>query len=92
MSGSAAPAAGCPCCLVACAPRCPHTRIPTAGPTALACSLLDSLPDIDLGTHLPALLPGLLGMLSDSNAEIRSACTKLLQARGWGPAAQWAWS
>ncbi|KAL4443824.1 hypothetical protein ABPG75_011561 [Micractinium tetrahymenae] len=40
--------------------------------------LLDSLPDIDLVAHLPALLPGLLGMLSDGNAEIRSACTKLL--------------
>ncbi|KAL4449453.1 hypothetical protein ABPG77_007097 [Micractinium sp. CCAP 211/92] len=40
--------------------------------------LLDSLPDIDLVTHLPALLPGMLGMLSDGNAEIRSACTKLL--------------
>ena len=53
----------------------------------MACSLLDSLPDIDLGTHLPALLPGLLGMLSDSNAEIRSGCTKLLQACGLGAAA-----
>ena len=53
----------------------------------LCCSLLDSLPDIDLAAHLPALLPGLLGMLSDGNAEVRSACTKLLQARlggrGW---------
>ncbi|PRW60313.1 VAC14-like protein isoform X1 [Chlorella sorokiniana] len=42
-------------------------------------ALLDSLPDIDLAAHLPALLPGLLGMLSDGNAEVRSACTKLLQ-------------
>lgn len=42
-------------------------------------SLLDSLPDVDLASHLPALLPGLLGMLSDDNAEIRSACSKLLQ-------------
>jgi hypothetical protein len=49
--------------------------------------LLDSLPDIDLASHLACLLPGLLGMLSDSNAEIRSACTKLLQARiAWGVA------
>lgn len=45
-------------------------------------SLLDSLPDVDLAAHLPALLPGLLGMLSDGNAEIRSACTKLLHVRG----------
>ncbi|EFN60046.1 hypothetical protein CHLNCDRAFT_133275 [Chlorella variabilis] len=42
-------------------------------------SLLDSLPDVELAAHLPSLLPGLLGMLSDGNAEIRSACTKLLQ-------------
>lgn len=47
----------------------------------LCCSLLDSLPDIDLVAHLPALLPGMLGMLSDGNAEIRCACTKLLAVR-----------
>jgi hypothetical protein len=38
---------------------------------------------VELASHLPALLPGLLGMLSDGNAEIRSACTKLLQVRRW---------
>ena len=51
----------------------------THPPACLACRLLDSLPDVDLASHLPALLPGLLGMLSDDNSEIRSACTKLLQ-------------
>lgn len=60
-------------------------QLPTV--SSSTCSLLDSLPDIDLAAHLPALLPGLLGMLSDGNAEVRSACTKLLQVRlggcGW---------
>ena len=50
-----------------------------ACPPCLSCRLLDSLPDVELASHLPALLPGLLGMLSDANPEIRSACTKLLQ-------------
>ena len=63
---------------------------PTAAPAAASHppaprpwlrSLLDSLPDVDLVSHLPALLPGLLGMLSDGNAEIRSACAKLLHVR-----------
>lgn len=36
--------------------------------------------------YLPRLLPGLLGLLSDSNPEIRQGATKLLQAsRGSWP-------
>ena len=42
--------------------------------------LLDSLPEVSLVPHLPCLLPGLLGLLSDTNPEIRQGATKLLQA------------
>lgn len=55
-----------------------------------------------LVSYLPRLLPGLLGLLSDTNPEIRQGATKLLQARwragccctvgshssAWGPRAQ----
>ncbi|GAB4814784.1 hypothetical protein N2152v2_001830 [Parachlorella kessleri] len=41
--------------------------------------LLDSLPEVSLVPHLPCLLPGLLGLLSDTNPEIRQGATKLLQ-------------
>lgn len=34
-------------------------------------SILDSLPDIDLLTHLPQFFDGLFHMLSDQNKEIR---------------------
>jgi hypothetical protein len=58
-------------------------------------ALLDSLPEVDLGPHLPGLLPRLLPMLADAQLEVRSAAAKLCQVRqpggrgsGWGPAGE----
>ena len=62
-------------------PHHPFSCPPPPRPSACPRSLLDSLPDVDLASHLPALLPGLLALLSDGSAEIRSACSKLLQVR-----------
>ena len=42
-------------------------------------SVLASVPDIDMLQYLPQLLEGLMGMLSDSNREIRQAAGKALQ-------------
>lgn len=42
-------------------------------------SVLASVPDIDMLQYLPELLEGLMGMLSDSNREIRQAAGKALQ-------------
>lgn len=44
-------------------------------------SVLASVPDIDMLQYLPELLEGLMGMLSDSNREIRQAAGKALQVR-----------
>jgi vacuole morphology and inheritance protein 14 len=41
-------------------------------------AVLDSVPDLDMLSHLPALLDGLMAMLSDPNREIRSAAHKVL--------------
>lgn len=42
-------------------------------------SVLASVPDIDMLQYLPELLEGLMGMLSDTNREIRQATGKALQ-------------
>jgi vacuole morphology and inheritance protein 14 len=42
-------------------------------------TVLDSVPDLDLLAHLPALLDGLLNLLSDPNREIRLAAHKCTQ-------------
>lgn len=43
--------------------------------------VLDSVPDLDLLSHLPALLEGLLGCLGDGAREIRVAAHKALMVR-----------
>lgn len=40
--------------------------------------VLDSIPDLDMLAHLPSLLEGLMGMLSDPNREIRAQAHKAL--------------
>jgi len=44
-------------------------------------SVLASVPDIDMLQYLPELLEGLMGMLSDTNREIRQATGKALQVQ-----------
>ncbi len=47
-------------------------------------SVLASVPDIDMLQYLPELLEGLMGMLSDTNREIRQATGKALQVCPFG--------